>query len=67
MTQKQMRSVRLSGEQIRALIEAAHWARDHNETLSEGDCATLDLAREPLATALGNINFERNRNGQSTL
>lgn len=64
---KQMRSVRLSGEQIRALIDAARWSRDHNENLSEDECATLDLAREPLAAALGNINFERNRNGQPLL
>lgn len=63
----QKRSVRLSGEQIRALIDAARYARDYNEELSEAQCAALDLAREPLAAALGSINFERSRNGELAL
>ena len=46
------RSVRLTPEMMRELIEAARYARDHNEDLTEDQCSILDMARLPLAEAL---------------
>lgn len=64
---KQIRSVLLSGQQIRALIEAARYALDHNRDLTDDENSTLDLALGPLSKTLGSINFERSRNGERAL